>query len=288
LALVGSRRWQWIDGLVLLVVGWQAASHLRHGVLLVIAALVLLPGPLTDALRAAFPQLSQRWSGSHQRSWRLAAVAAVMFLLVAFPLKNVLTLWQAGIHPLAIAVSSRHDSPGVPVRAVRFLAQHDLRGPLVTEYGWAQFVLWQRFPEHPVAFDGRYRTVYPAELERQFLELTLGVAPDRTPLLDDWPTQWALFRVGGHGAANLAARRDWRAVYRDDQAVVFQRCRPELTAPAERCLPDAPAVFAAAEWLPFPAGESPGTVVADVSIVRSDSLGGAFRPVAATDERTSP
>ena len=74
LALVGSRRWQWIDGLVLLVVGWQAASHLRHGVLLGIAALVLLPGPLTEALRAVFPQLTQRWAGSQQRSWRLAAV----------------------------------------------------------------------------------------------------------------------------------------------------------------------------------------------------------------------
>jgi hypothetical protein len=263
LALFAPRRWRLVDALVLLVVAWQAAVHLRHVALFSIATLVLLPGPLTVALERLFPVLMERW-GRPERAWlRVGATAAAAGFLVMLQVRSSLELWRHGIGPLEIGVESRSHVPGMPLRAVAAVNAAGLSGNLVTDYGWGQFVLWHMHPGSRVAFDGRYRTVFPPALEAEFLQLQ-AARPGldaRTPILDDYPTQLALVPAGSGLERYLLSRPDWKSVYADDQASVFIRRNwgIDVSGGASTTL-HAPAI---PRWGIFPGNVSTGTKVAE-------------------------
>jgi hypothetical protein len=231
-AFVFSRRRSLIDFVVLLVIGWQAVSHLRHVALLCIAVMVLLPAQVEDALQRLFPLLRQRWSGLENLWKQRLSVAAVSVFLVGLQVQTSLDLWKHGVAPWQIAVENRSYVPGMPTRALVVMQQLGVNGNLITDYGWGQFVIWHSFPESRVAFDGRYRTVYPAEIEQKLIDFQKAgdELPRVCPLIDDFPTEIALLPVTAGTTRYLDTRADWVSVYRDDQAALFLRDLPDFAS----------------------------------------------------------
>ena len=160
---------------------------------------------------------------------------------------------EYSIRPWEIGVECHRDSPGVPARAISVLEASGLEGNLVTSYGWGQYVLWHLHPQTKVAFDGRYRTVYPPALEDEFLSFQRldAAGPARTPILDDYPTQIALLPATCGAANYLHSREDWTRVYGDSQAVLYVRRLPRFAAAIERARRVSPQV---SRWRVFPAG----------------------------------
>lgn len=236
MVLGGSRRWQWIDLVVLLAVGFQAVSHIRHIALLSIAILVLMPGPLSDALARLFRNLSASCQGD-DRFWRrgLGVVGAVL-LIVLLEVPATLRIWREGAPPWGIAVESTRNSPGIPLRAIEVLQREKIEGNLLTAYGWGQYVIWHRFPENRVGFDGRYRTVYPRRVEEAFLAFR-DIDPDShhaATILNDYPTQIILWPTIERTCDYLAKQPDWIEVYADEQARLFVRDLPQFARLIER------------------------------------------------------
>jgi len=229
-ACVFSRRRSLIDFVVLLVIGWQAVSHLRHVALLCIAVMVLLPAQIEDALQRLFPQLRERWTGAEHLWKQRAGVAVVCVFLAGLQVQTSLDLWKHGVAPWEIAVENRSYVPGMPTRALVVMQQLDINGNLVTDYGWGQFAIWHTFPASHVAFDGRYRTVYPAEIEQKLTAFQKAGddLPQVCPLIDDFPTEIALLPVKAGTTRYLDTRADWVGVYRDDQAALFVRDLPRF------------------------------------------------------------
>lgn len=261
-AFLRSRRWQWIDLLVMSVVAWQAASHLRHVALLAIAVAVLLPGTVSDAVHRTFTLVSEQWSRRAFRLGRIAAVMALAMLMAGIQWNSGNGLWRSGIPPWEIAVETRSAVPGMPVRAVAFMREEGITGNLVTDYGWGQFILWHLYPDCRVAFDGRYRTVYPAELEREFMEFHAAGRPrsESTAILDAYATEIALLPVDGGPDRYLARRDDWICLYRDDQAALYvprEEGRERLASGSEL-----PRPVTVARWLRFPGDVRLGTRIA--------------------------
>jgi hypothetical protein len=262
IALFGLRRWKLVDTLVLAVVAWQASMHLRHVALFSIATLVLLPGPMTAALQRLFPLLTERWGAPEWQGRQRMAVALAASFLIVLQVRSGLEFWRQGIGPWQIGVETRCHVPGMPLRAVAALRQAHLSGNLVTDYGWGQFVVWHLHPETRVAFDGRYRTVFPPVLERQFLQFQTAQpgVDSRTPILDEYPSELALVPTESGTERYLASRTDWVRVYRDDQAAIFVSV---LRRPADPSVAAAPiAVPAAPRWCVFPGRVPTGTKVA--------------------------
>lgn len=230
LALGWSRCWRWIDFLVLVVVGWQAASHVRHVALFCLATLVLLPLPLSHALEQLFPSLHARWSTPERAGWRWISACGLAGFLLFLHLRGTWQMMQDGIRPWDVAVETRSGVPGMPVAAVSAMRNAGLKGNLVTDYGWGQFVIWWLWPEMKVAYDGRYRTVYPLAIEQAYVELMQ--AGDRgatsTPLLDAFPTTHVLAPRKTGLERTLRKRADWQAVYEDEQCVLFAQRQHEL------------------------------------------------------------
>ncbi len=256
-AFVFSRRRSLIDLVVLLVIGWQAVSHLRHVALLCIAVMILLPAQVEDALQRLFPLLRARWSGIENLWKQRAGVAVVCLFLTGLQVQTSLDLWRHGVAPWQIAVENRSYVPGIPTRALVAMQQLGAHGNLVTDYGWGQFAIWHLFPESHVAFDGRYRTVYPAEIEEKLIAFQRAGddLPQVCPLIDDFPTEIALLPVKASPTKYLDTRADWVSVYRDDQTALFLRDLPQFAGQLRQVSQSAEGTVAIPEvprWTVFP------------------------------------
>ncbi|MFP6693913.1 MAG: hypothetical protein VB875_12895 [Pirellulales bacterium] len=256
MTLIWSRRLRWIDVWIIGCISLQAVSHIRHIALLSIAMLVLFPTPLTDAVSRMFPQLIQKFSKPDLRWLRIGAVAALLVVTAALRLPVALQVWQHDIRPWQIAVETKNRQLGMPVRATSEIDRLGISGNLITDYAWGQYILWHLHPETHVAFDGRYRTIYPAKLEHEFLTFLAleRSGPRHNALLDDYKSEIALLPRHMPACDYLASRTDWRQIYGDDQAVLFVRDLPKFQPVFEqtqRKSIDSPAI---ATWLRFPAG----------------------------------
>lgn len=258
LALPFSRRWTWTDGLVLLVIGSQALSHIRHVSLLATACLILLPGPLSESLPRLFRHLTSVLQQPRRWPVRVLLVGIATGLLVVLQVRSTVDMWRHGLKPWNVGVESRSPVPGMPVRAVTFLKREKLAGNLLTDYGWAQFVFWHA-PDFKLAFDGRYRTVYSSQLESEFLSFQRSgqERPRETPMLDRHPTEIVLLPAASGAARYLPLRDDFVEVYRDNQAVVWVKRQTRFESLIRRLSSGPLPIIDAPLWQPFPASTFP-------------------------------
>lgn len=230
LAFFGSRKWEWIDLILIVVVAYQAVSHIRHVALLAIAVIILLPRPISDAIRNLFPHLNQQWAGDHRRGFRFLLVGASVLTVCGLGVHTIVNLWSESIPPWQIGVETQSRAPGMPVATIEVMQDEKLNGNILTDYGWAQYVIWQTFPESRVAFDGRYRTVYSAKLEQEFVDFQKldATSEGPTPLLDQYPTEIVLLPRSLQVRGYLQHRTDWVQVYEDSQAMLWVKVLPRF------------------------------------------------------------
>jgi len=107
-----------------------------------------------------------------------------------------------------------------PVRAVEWLKQNRLTGPMYNSYNWGGYLLWA-LPQEPVFVDGR-TDLYDDEFLREYVRVTF-VRPDWQQVLDRYGVRLALTEHESFLATLLATQPDWRLVYSDDQAVLYAR-----------------------------------------------------------------
>jgi len=108
-----------------------------------------------------------------------------------------------------------------PVRAVAFVRDHALPGPLFNDFDWGGYLIWA-LPEHPVAIDGRTNLYGSDRVLRNYRTL-IGEGdwendPDLTSarLVILSPKKWPLVDL-------LRQSDDWAVAYEDKTAVVFRR-----------------------------------------------------------------
>ena len=255
LAFFRSRKWEWIDLLLIAVVAWQAVSHIRHVALLAIAVMILLPRPITDAVRNLFPNINQQWSGIARLRLRSVLITIMALVILGLGAHTVFQMQEAGVPPWEIGVETQSRAPGMPVAVMEVLQKEQLAGNILTDYGWAQYVIWQTFPESRIAFDGRYRTVYSAQLEAEFVAFQKlnQNSSTATPLLDQYPTEMILLPTSQQTNGYLKNRRDWSLVYEDEQAMLWLKAIPRFQSTIERARRSAIKKPEIPKWLLFPA-----------------------------------
>ncbi|QDU09494.1 hypothetical protein [Gimesia aquarii] len=255
LAFFGSRKWEWVDLILITVVAYQAVSHIRHVALLAIAVIILLPRPISDAIRRLFPYLNQQWGGEPRRKIRFLLVAFTMLMVSGLAVHTIIKLWEESVPPWEIGVETQSRAPGMPVATIEVMQDENLTGNILTDYGWAQYVIWQTFPESRIAFDGRYRTVYSAKLEEELIQFQKLDKNSRgpTPLLDQYPTEILLLPASLKVLGYLEQRQDWVQIYEDPQATLWVKKIPRFqeiiaeTKQKKLAIPQVP------KWCLFPA-----------------------------------
>ncbi len=107
-----------------------------------------------------------------------------------------------------------------PVGAVEFMKQHNMRGNVLSIYDWGEYLIWYLAPDSKVFMDGRYDTVYPAEVISDYFAFE-SAAPEAAHTLKAYKHDFAIVPLGTDSWAVMDRSPDWKLVYQDEVAGLF-------------------------------------------------------------------
>jgi hypothetical protein len=175
------------------------------------------PESLAERVRQEGDSLALFTARPGRAPWVWSAVVAVAFLVAARGLEGRV---------------AAHDPKIIPVAALdRLIAIHRERGPetvVFHGYNWGGYLTWKGWPRLRTWIDDR-NEVQGEEHCKEFFRLQDG-APDWREVLDRARVELVCIPVNVGLDEQLAEEtksargpRDWREVYRDDYAVIFER-----------------------------------------------------------------
>jgi hypothetical protein len=205
------------DGTDLALVGMFAYASLLAGRNFGPFALVVAP-----VLSRHVSAILARWGGAGR--WRLfsnrpvrpvkGAVNLVLLLVVV--LVAVAKVWL----PLTPAFNEQEQRESLPVGAAAWILENRPEGEMFNPYNWGGYLIWSLYPEYGVFVDGR-TDLYGDELLRQYLRVQLG-RPGCDEILTTYDVNFVLTYPDDALSMRLACSGEWREIYRDDVAVVWE------------------------------------------------------------------
>lgn len=207
---------------LLLVAALAAFRHQRHTVLFAVLACPLVIAT-AEWVRLRLGRIAPATLPTRGVVLAVAAgLAAISSLQVA---GWVRTLARDG---LAI----RYDRGEFPVDAMAFLRHAGISGNVAVPFEWGSFAIWH-LPGSKVFIDGRFETVYPDDVIRDYFAFRNG-EHGWERLLDAWPTDVVVARRSTGVQVRLFERPDLEYVYSDPAALVFVRRSPKMAPFLER------------------------------------------------------
>jgi len=201
--LLGSvlARYQWKleDLLLALFAAYSALSHIRF---LVLAAVLLAP------LLAKFLDFMPPYRPEIDKPLLNAGVVALAAVLMV--------KWL----PSQASLENERDK-AFPTQALGFVMSHGLAGErMFNYYGWGGYLAWAQ-PEVKTFIDSRTDIFEYTGVLKDYLDAT-GLK-DTLKVLDRRQVQWVLFPPRDPVSYFLAHTDNWRVVYNDSVAEVFER-----------------------------------------------------------------
>jgi hypothetical protein len=198
LALVRKQRWR-LDEVAFLLIGFYSAmTYMRF---MFLAAIVVTP------LLAKELSFLPPYRRSADKPWINAALmaGALGFGIWLFPSKQ--KLWDETVREY-------------PVKATSFLQHFQPQGRLLTDYNWGGYLVWN-VRQIPVFIDSRvdiyeYSGVFADYLDAMGVKRTFEV-------LDKYDVRYVLFEKETPLSYLLAHNTNWKVLYDDSIAIVFER-----------------------------------------------------------------
>lgn len=202
LVQVAYRYSWWLAELALFLFGtMMACLHLRF-------LLIFVPfcAPLLATILA-------RWMPSYDRSKDKWALNAVLMAVVA-----------AGI---VYFFPSRAKLDGFvahqfPAKAVAYLEQHPVPGPMFNTYGFGGYLVWSRGPQHKVFIDGRGDVYERGGVLSDYLYIS-SIKPGALAVLDGYGVKSCLLERDEALTTLLSASPEWHRIYVDEVSALFVR-----------------------------------------------------------------
>ena len=169
------------------------------------------PGKISASLSELETGLRIIANSRNRRSWHLA------------PCFGVLVLALLLIHPGRMrALHAEFDRSRFPADAATFLSQES--GPRIRLYSswqWGGYLIYRLWPSFSVFDDGRTDFYGPAFVEQGLC--AWAACPEWANIFEQNRVNAALLPVDSVLAAVLRERQDWKRVYQDRVAVLFER-----------------------------------------------------------------
>ncbi|MGC1342609.1 MAG: hypothetical protein WA854_09800 [Candidatus Binataceae bacterium] len=109
-----------------------------------------------------------------------------------------------------------------PAGAVAFMQSHGLHGDVLNNFLWGDYLIWHLAPESKVFIDGRYDTVYPQPVLRDFMLFHFD-QPGGAAILSEYPHDFVMISPKSEAVNIMSARADWKLVYRDSATLLYAR-----------------------------------------------------------------
>ena len=209
---LARRRWDWSDLIVVLVFGYSAFLARRN-----IAPLALVIAPVLSrraqlvvesvSAQIQLPALARK----DLKPGLSSVLNGLIVILVALA-----ALLKCGV-ALSPQMIDKAQQQIAPVRAVEWIKQNHVAGPMFNSYNWGGYLVWA-LPQEPVFVDGR-TDVY-AEFLPQYVQV-MFIRPGWQDVLNRYGVRLVLVERESLLSTMLATQPGWQLVYGDDQATVF-------------------------------------------------------------------
>lgn len=209
------------EWLVLGVTAGLGFLQVRHTIFFLICFAVFLPLHLSGLWSA--------WASRHP-GLRAAVVNRVILVLTTLVLTADTVyfvyryrLWDGpfALHPPQRMVQ-RNSGQFFPQGAVDFIQEANLRGNLLPRFEWGEYLIWTLYPQIRVGLDGRYETVYPPGLCREYFNFLFG-GPGWKDFLVRYPHDFLLIDPGAPVAEGLRQHTGWKIIYQDSGSILFTK-----------------------------------------------------------------
>jgi hypothetical protein len=234
LAIVGlgaARKRVRISHLLVILFAIYAGLYAARNIPVSSILLVLIMAPQLSALAkemAGSREISERLrsgaAGLDYFSARMAGLDASLRGHLWPALAVLLALWGCGHQGRigSVRVMDAHfGDKRMPVEAVEFLEQSRNGGPVFCPDRWGGYLIYRLYPQVQVVVDDRH-DLYGAEFLKRYLKAVQGESGWEEALAGMHPG-WVLVPRESPLGSLLTEARGWRAVYRDETAVLFRR-----------------------------------------------------------------
>ena len=228
--LAGWARWREVTpALVLVFTLYLAVRHNRHQIFFALAFVAYLPLLLSGYFRelSTRPGLMAAMDGLGRKIPALAVLLLIGFFACRLASHNPLRLEVPPEPSLEI-----RPAPYYPVGAIDYIEQRHLGKKLLVHFNWGEYCLWRLYPQCLVAIDGRYETVYPEALHKEYFDFLMGREGWRK-FLADYPPDLILIELRSRVYGRLSGDPEWRQVYADPGCALFRRRAQVPAGPAQ-------------------------------------------------------
>lgn len=215
LALTGMLRLPPVRLLLLLGLVYQAMSAGRYISVLGLLAPLLIAAPFAALYRVRAPD-STHTGALDEFFERLRTRASARAMAAAVALVALATWGMKG--------TGQHgpDTSNQPIAAIEAAKAAGLQGHVFNASHFGGFLIFHHIP---VFIDGRADVYGDQVMGKYFAQVVRGTPATMQALLDEYDVQWTLLPPDSRLLLYLSLRPDWRKVYEDPVAVVYQRLR---------------------------------------------------------------
>jgi hypothetical protein len=122
------------------------------------------------------------------------------------------------------AMSLNFDEKQMPVQAVEFMAEHNIRGHFFSPDSWGGYLIYRLYPNVLMMVDDRH-DFYGQAFLRDYLTV-LHAGRGWRDLLDANQVNWVVVPLDSPLANALNDTGDWKMVHHDGTAIIFARASP--------------------------------------------------------------
>jgi len=198
--------------LIVAAVTYLGYKHIRHTVFLGILFGVFLPGILAN-----IKDIVARNTVIRKNIIWITPVLLIVF----YSSINLFacSFLSKGMLP---AFSLMAPSPIFPEGALKWMAKNSFKGNILPSFQWGQYIIWTTHPKCKVAMDGRYETVYPNHVQREYFDFHHGRDNWRI-FLEKYPHDALLLMPDTKIYSLMLKEPSWQLVYSDVGSVLFLR-----------------------------------------------------------------
>lgn len=196
---------------ILVLLAVLCIKHTRHIPFFAIACAYYLPGFLEYAIDNFFK--NRKFADNKIAKYTLSIILVVMscvFMLLTF----------INSYKLNVNLVTTPYYTGYPVETAKFIKQKGLKGRMITNFNWGEFIIYNLSPDIKVSFDGRYETVYPDEIVKDNLTFING-KKGWEKVLNKFNPEFILVSRYDPITEKLILNNNWPIIFKDYEAILF-------------------------------------------------------------------
>ena len=109
-----------------------------------------------------------------------------------------------------------------PVNAVNYIKTHKLKGNILTEFHWGEYIMWSCYPDCLVGMDGRYETVYSDQICNEYFNFYYGKTGWQS-FLNKYPHDMIVIEPDSIAYKLIKTQSNWKIAFEDKGSALFIR-----------------------------------------------------------------